>query len=398
MQVAGIFGSAILEVAIGLLFLYFVLSTICSGCVELIAAWLKLRASTLEYVLGNMLTDKDLLTRFANHPIIRSLGQHSSDERGQKREIDANKPVELEGRPSYIGAKNFSLALLHSLANPSSTEESWRLDVSQVLTSARELAKAGDEAKRQTGQAVLALVERTRDPKAAAGALDTLKQALDDSITKAPPNSVPDLLQLKLKAAVDLSQIKAIVNAIEDETLKDLANKTITGLEDQIDAAGLELHKVRLSIEDWFDRCMDRASGLYKRHTMVPVAIIAAVLTVFSGADSINFVSRLYVDAALRTELAAAGTDAAGKPVPANVSDAVKQLEPFATLFGYADAPNTSDSRFAGWVLLKVTGEVITVFALLQGSGFWFQLLLKLVNLRSTGPPPPKTEAKSGDG
>jgi hypothetical protein len=398
MQVAGIFGSAILEVAIGLLFLYFVLSTICSAVIEIVAAILKWRASTLEFALANMLTDKDLLIKVADHPLIRSLGQRSSDARGRARTAPAGKkPVQLEGRPSYIGAKNFSLALLHTLANPlpPSKEQSWRVDMSQVLESARILANTEkDVAKQQTGQAVLALMEQARDPKATAEALDALKKALDDNVAQAPPETDPQLLQHKLKAAVDLTQIKTIVASVEDSDFKALADKTITGFESQIDAAGLELDKVRLSIEGWFDRCMERASGVYKRKTIVAVAIVAAIVTVFSGADSINFVSRLYVDAALRTQLAAAGTDAAGKPVAAtNLGDAVKQLEPFSTLFGYADVPGTADPKYTGSVVLKITGEVITVFALMQGSNFWFQLLTKLVNLRSTGPPPP-TDAK----
>ena len=66
----------------------------------------------------------------------------------------------------------------------------------------------------------------------------------------------------------------------------------------------------------------------------------------------------------------------------------MQQLEPFATLFGYLDYPGFAASTFAGWASLKLVGEVITVFAILQGAPFWFQLLTRLVNLRSSGPPP----------
>ena len=141
---------------------------------------------------------------------------------------------------------------------------------------------------------------------------------------------------------------------------------------------------------------MDRASGKYKRKTLRYVAAIAIVLTVFTGADSIGFVTRLYTDSALRAQLAAQASSGQANQAP-DISHAVQQLEPFATLFGYLDYPGVGASTFAGWAALKLTGEVITVFAILQGAPFWFQLLTRLVNLRSSGPPPePRSDRRSG--
>src|SRR5919202_5223454 len=108
---AGIFGSAILEVAIGLLFLYFLLSTICSTINEILAALFMWRAQHLEKALANLITDPDLLARVVNHPLIRSMGPRDSLERGKPR---ASR--ELEGKPSYIPSRTFTLALLHELA------------------------------------------------------------------------------------------------------------------------------------------------------------------------------------------------------------------------------------------------------------------------------------------
>src|SRR4029450_2547573 len=125
--VAGLFGSSILEVAIGLLFLYFVLRMICSGIVELLASWLKWRSRNLEFALGNLLTDTDLLKSVVNDPLIRSMGQSSSDVRGQDRPA-----LKLEGSPSYIGSSTFALAVLHALARPVHTSSDWTLDVAKV--------------------------------------------------------------------------------------------------------------------------------------------------------------------------------------------------------------------------------------------------------------------------
>jgi hypothetical protein len=51
---AGVFGSAVLEVAVGLMFLYFLLSSICSSIHELLATALKWRARNLEFALGGL--------------------------------------------------------------------------------------------------------------------------------------------------------------------------------------------------------------------------------------------------------------------------------------------------------------------------------------------------------
>jgi hypothetical protein len=150
-----------------------------------------------------------------------------------------------------------------------------------------------------------------------------------------------------------------------------------------LDAVTYKLNNLRSSVESWFDNAMDRASGVYKRNTVGVLALIALVLTVASGADSINFVARPYVDSALRTQLA--NQTPAAQP---DVSASMQKLEPFATLFGYSDFPGLNDSVFPRWLVVTIAGELITSFALLLGAPFWFDLLTQLANLRVTGPPP----------
>jgi hypothetical protein len=53
-------GSPILEVAIGLLLIYWLLSVICSSINELISSFLKWRAKDLEQGIRNLLCDPDL--------------------------------------------------------------------------------------------------------------------------------------------------------------------------------------------------------------------------------------------------------------------------------------------------------------------------------------------------
>lgn len=84
-----LFGSTLLEVAIGVVFVYLLVSLLCSALNELIEAWLKYRARYLEQGITKLLGNPDLAKQFFEHPLIKPLGE----------------------RPSYIPARTFSLAL-----------------------------------------------------------------------------------------------------------------------------------------------------------------------------------------------------------------------------------------------------------------------------------------------
>ena len=103
------FGSGILEVAVGLAFVYFALSTVASHINEQVAGILSWRAKDLEKGIGNLLSEPGLAQAVWQHPLIARLG---------------SKP----GRaPSYIPASAFSMALFDTVCpGPASA------DISQV--------------------------------------------------------------------------------------------------------------------------------------------------------------------------------------------------------------------------------------------------------------------------
>jgi hypothetical protein len=91
--------SQVLEVAVGLIFVYLVLSTACSGIKEVIARLMDMRAKTLEGAIRNMLADpNDTITSkiLQNHIIAGTVPS------GEK--------------PPYISSRNFALALFDFIA------------------------------------------------------------------------------------------------------------------------------------------------------------------------------------------------------------------------------------------------------------------------------------------
>ena len=86
------FGSTILDVAIGLIFFFFLLSMIATHINEFIAARMKWRANDLEAQIRHMLGDPNLANKVLQNPMITSIAGKG-------------------GKPSYIPPNTFALAL-----------------------------------------------------------------------------------------------------------------------------------------------------------------------------------------------------------------------------------------------------------------------------------------------
>src|SRR5262245_6832256 len=111
------FGSKILDVAIGIIFLYILISVICSAIRESLEALLKTRAAYLEQGIRELLNDKDaegLVINFFNHPLI--YGLFSGDYKPVKSGLRSGMFASGANLPSYIPAKNFALTLLDMAA------------------------------------------------------------------------------------------------------------------------------------------------------------------------------------------------------------------------------------------------------------------------------------------
>ena len=87
------FGFPILEVAIGLSFIYLLLSLICTTVNETIATLTRRRSKVLEKAITNIIGDPKLKNELYSHPVIKSLSE-------------GRKP------PSYIPAPKFAVALM----------------------------------------------------------------------------------------------------------------------------------------------------------------------------------------------------------------------------------------------------------------------------------------------
>src|SRR6267378_3643573 len=93
------FGSTVIDIAIGLVFVYLLLSLICSAVNEIIERFAKYRASDLERGIKELLHDQAWVDQIYKHPLVNGLFEGAYEPGGKKL-------------PSYIPATNFALALM----------------------------------------------------------------------------------------------------------------------------------------------------------------------------------------------------------------------------------------------------------------------------------------------
>jgi len=314
------FGLPILEVAIGLSFVYLLLALICTATNETIAAITKRRASFLEKGIYSLLgDDPDLTKKLLEHPLVASL----APKRG--------------ATPSYLPASKFALALM------------------DVLTSK---GKEVDDA-----------------------------DALRAGIT-----------------TVKTAAVQTSLSAVLADSKKGL-------IPDQE------------KIEAWYDDCMDRVSGWYKRRTALWIWILAFVVTFALNADSIGISRKLWINQAVRSAVVESAKSRAEGERPEALLPLAVHNEANAPKKSTAVLPHNNDvltteeqkelSQLTGWsddvqqwgqkrgwslfcyTFWHIFGWILTMVAVSLGAPFWFDTLNRFMNIRSAGRAPDEPRDKS---
>jgi hypothetical protein len=223
----------------------------------------------------------------------------------------------------------------------------------------------------------------------------TFGTALLDVIPKAPNPRPLESSGSEEPALPDLAEVKARVEAIEDNEADDLREALLAIANE---SAGWSEFKKR--VEKWFDEAMERVSGWYRRRTRIVLWAVALVLVGVLNADTVNVARVLWLDPTVRSAAEAAAQETiqdegAGQPPaldePADVvreaAAAIQQLEEVGLPLRWS--AETTPNDVPGW-LLKLVGLLITGFALTFGAPFWFDLLKKFVGVRASGSPPPE--------
>lgn len=175
---------------------------------------------------------------------------------------------------------------------------------------------------------------------------------------------------------LSLAQLAELIDKLPDSDGKQAfinwLNQGVTKIED-----------LRSRTTTYFTGVLEQAAATFRANARSFVIILSIMITFLLGADSIQLVRTLWTNAELRT-LAVAKAEIVvqqeGVDVP--IDDLLQELSDLTIKLGWwrTELP-AAGTDAAGWlwfVFLKVLGLGLTAAAVSQGSSFWYDLLKKL--------------------
>jgi len=366
-------GYAIVDVAIGLSFVFLVLSVFATSIVEAVSGLLSYRAKSLEEWLAANLTTAgdaprpDRRTRLVDgakaardsavHKVKGTTPPESDEQKAAKHIL--GHPVVYamtkgRSRPSYVPRERFVSALLGRGGKT-------RAQVFAALDS-------GADAKATTEKVLKALPEG----EIRSGLMGAWVRSEHDVDTFRPLAE-----QWYAAAPAVAGKAKALIADLPDGPMK----KAMQALWVE---AGSNAKAFRTEAEQWFDQAMQRLSGAYKRRTQVWLWIVGLVFALALDVDSIRIANNLWQDQTLRQVLADKAASGATQ---------VDVLSQVGLPLGWNGWPD----GFTNWVSTAL-GLFLTSAAVSLGAPFWFDSLSKLANLRNAGPRPTSTEPTTPGG
>lgn len=332
------FGSKVLDVAIGIIFLYILISILCSAIREGIEAWLKTRAAYLEHGIRELLHDrsgKGIAKDFFNHPLIYGLfpGKYTPGK------ILEDPGILSPGKnsPSYIPSSSFALALMDMAARGPNT----------------------DDGADEVGGVVLSL------------------DAIRSNLTMLKNPKVQRVL--------------------------------LTAL----DSAEGDLTKLQANLEAWYNSAMERISGHYKRSTHWILFYTALTIAICLNINTLAIADYLYRNDSVRAAIAARAEGAVASEMVRTgntqlFQDARSELDKINLPIGWSGEKLLAAGFKKGWDLKIILydililfswifGWILTAFAATLGAPFWFDVLKKVMVVRSTIKPGEKDAETSSD-
>jgi hypothetical protein len=426
----------ILEVVAGLIFIWLVLSIGTMQIQEWLASNLGLRGNDLYKAIKKMLGNDDLADLFYAHPIINGL----SDFQNEKKR-----------KPSYISANNFAKTLI-SIILSSSTEsllillrlynlrrnlgkiksKEIRHNAKEHLDRLFEIARLSisSETGKPFGNLVLVTLEKELTDFGAQ--FIEIEEDIQNLLkwVRLKKDQIDQLASKALATQGELSENQVFLRGIIalsviSPNLNLTLNSLLVGMDEPIQEGDGFLQTIQNRIETWFNETMERLSGWYKRKTQFTTFTIGLILALFLNIDSIQVSNHLWREPTLRQAIVAHINDYAPSVIETDAPILTGSIEfiqqelmslniPVGWLFiespsqqncrfvpsstdnfgilwqGRCIRPSTTQPMTNGWLwaITKLTGLLISGFAASQGSSFWFDILIKIVNVRTTGNKP----------
>lgn len=405
--------SPIIEVLIGMIFLYSLLSILVTQINAFISNVLKLRAHHLRGAIDELVQDPVLRARIITHPLIR-LSKEKMLLPDQKLS-DAEAEGIINGvlnNLTWISPKTFVNVLTSVI----------RVNTDKELFSALLIVIDGMPDGEERRRLRLQVTNITRTGEGVTELRAMIENLSDASYRSALYKALQDID----KEISDMG-LEAETNIALMAGLRNIKNPYFRTAMETILATSKTLDEAEQKIIDWFNDGMDRATEAYKNTMQLWSVLIGISIAVLLNIDTLYIAQTLWNDPALRETVSAAvqsadiaALEAAAQSAPASNqpdenpdNDAIAAAEQSLLAVGSTlnnilqlrlplgwnmddlsdlspDNPRMKDSRYlwnympannANWFVLwltKAMGLILTTVAIAQGAPFWFGLLRKL--------------------
>ncbi len=335
--------SVLLEVAIGMVALYFLLAAACSFLLEAVHSFTNIRGKAMSKFLIEMLNGpaketvnswpKRLLLivhgifstqKVANlsakpvidllsHPLLKAL---------EKPEVGLNG---MNTEPSYVPSNLISQALLDQLISRYGRTLIF-LDAEMRAFLIKQLENRDSE------NTLIKIVDLLEECKGTAINLEKLVNALSalnkDEVVKALDNLASQLPQgelrnslvliAKLSSGASQDVVDAVCKAlpIKEMSFELVQNIVRSGvlpdslaqsLQPILNSSNYDLQQLSLGLERWYDAVMDRATGWFKRRSILLLGVFAFAFAAMFNFDSFSIAKQLFEKPALRQSAAQLG-------------------------------------------------------------------------------------------
>jgi hypothetical protein len=180
-----------------------------------------------------------------------------------------------------------------------------------------------------------------------------------------------------------------------------------------IDGADGDLNRLRTNLDEWFNSAMNSVSGWYRRRTQLYLFVIGLGVALVLNVNTFTVADHLWRDQRAREALAARAeriaTDTAYQRRVRDSTATRDDLERVYTDLQTLNLPIGWDRRppappdaspriahFSYWSK-QVLGLALTAFAIMLGAPFWFDILNKVIVIRSTVKPREKTDDEGSE-
>ncbi len=206
--------------------------------------------------------------------------------------------------------------------------------------------------------------------------------------------------------------LEGIINKIPP--LPEPLQKSLYGLakraQGKVESAEQQLVQFQKEAETWFDRSMERASGVYKRNAKLVAIIVGCSIAFTTNTDTIYVVNQLAKEQSLRSAVTQAAADVA---LTNSSNDNIDReridriTDNLSLPIGWSEV-NLKQQRKEGnkWIKslgivghylpvwsLSVIGWLISGIAISMGASFWYDLLGKFINVKNVGKKPPESSS-----